>query len=184
MEKNEEKEHLFSKNLSNFTTSQLMELYHGINQSFMVIDKNLALSFHWNHNEKELVCIFYFISVRFNDWLSFKFFEFFKPKVSFAAKIDKLKLNNAKLICEIKKWKFETISKLKRKQKAELEIDQLKIIVCRLHVKNEKSEEQVKKWKIIAKKFKMKVNKYYKAMKKIFAVLEKVRSQLPNVCIE
>ena len=59
-ERMEEKEHLFSKNLSDLSTGQLKDLCAGIDKSFVAIHKAPVQSLHQTQDEEASVRISHF----------------------------------------------------------------------------------------------------------------------------
>ncbi|KAL2036375.1 hypothetical protein N7G274_010908 [Stereocaulon virgatum] len=85
-ERMEEKEHLFSKNLSDLSTGQLKELCSGINKSFAPTYKRPVVSSHQKPDQDA------------------SFLEVVEPELNFVAKIDELHRDNHRLACEIRNW--------------------------------------------------------------------------------
>ncbi|KAL2037320.1 hypothetical protein N7G274_010009 [Stereocaulon virgatum] len=158
----EEKEHLFSKNLSDLSTGQLKELCKGIHKSFAATYKRPVVSSHQKPDQDA------------------SFLEVVDPELSFVAKIDELHRDNHRLACEIRNWKQHAAMESDRRQKAESEAGHLKVTVRQLHVDNEKLKKHIGEWKSMAEESEGRAAKYSKEMGKIYAILEEVKSELPR----
>lgn len=126
---------------------------------------------------KSLYALLVFVNLMFS-WLLNKFLKFLKLKVSFVAKINNLHQNNVRLTCKISKEEHWVVTELKRKQAAELKVNELKVIIQQLQMNNEKLKKHIDKWKLIVEKFKSNADKYCREMNKIFTALNQVKSEL------
>lgn len=165
-ERLDEKEQLFSKNLSDLSIGQLKDLCDGVDKSFIAIWKAPFQSESGVQDGDE------------------SFLEFPRPEISFVAKIDDLHQDNVRLTREINKWEHQVATESERRRAAELEACELKAIIKQLQMDNGKLEMHISEWKLIAGESKSNADKYCREMNKIFTALDQVKSELACTSIE
>lgn len=112
-----------------------------------------------------------------------KFLEVPRLEVSFAAKIEELRLENVRLSHEIRKLARETTKESERRQTADSEASRLKAVMGQLHVENVRLEKDRSVWKQTAEESESKAIKYHQGIWKILVASEEVKSELPSNCI-
>ena len=138
----DEKDHLFSKNLSDLSIGQLKDVCDGVDKSFTAIWKAPFQSKLLAQDGEESVRAAH-LHQRDVQLTANKFLEFPKPEVSFVAKIDDLQQDNVRLTHEISKWEHRFATESKRRRAAELEASELKLTIQQLQMDNEKLEKHI-----------------------------------------
>lgn len=127
-ERIEEKEHLFTKNLSDLSINYLRELCEGVNKSFIAVRRPFVPHQLAAESGKKLHAAFL---QQTNLWLTIrhKILDFLKPEVSFLAKINELHQKHSELTCKLRERESKAAIELQRRQMTECEISRLKAIV-------------------------------------------------------
>jgi hypothetical protein len=77
---------------------------------------------------------------------------------------------NASLSSELSKWQYQACLELNMRRQAEETVNQLAR-------DNEKLEQHIQEWKLIAERYHVKIARYCQGMDTIFTILEEVKSQ-------
>ena len=171
----EGKEHLFSKNMSDLSIGALKELYEGIDKSFAAIWKPSTCALRQVESSQENVCDVVFPSLVILLTLYIKYLHPVKPDFSFTAKIDELEECKTKLAHEISMWRNQAALELEKRQRAEEEVAQLKITIQETQKDNQKLEQHVQEWKLIAEQSRSSAAKYSRGLSKIWTLLEELK---------
>jgi len=148
------KEYLVSKNLSDLSTGQLLELYNAIDKSIVAVWRPLRTD-----NQSSL--------------------HFPIEELSFKAKINALSQENIRLSSELNKWKDAAAVESKTRQTIELKISQSAETILRYQMDNERLQKYVNEWKAIAEEAKSSAVRHCREMRKVYIALEEVNSEFP-----
>lgn len=112
------------------------------------------------------------------------FWNFPSRKSALSQKIDELHEDNIRLTREVSEQEHKIAIESERRRTAGVEANQLKVTIQQLQMDNEKLEEHISEWKLIAEESKSNADKYCREINKIFTALEEVKSVLSCTCTE
>ncbi|KAH8797524.1 hypothetical protein F5882DRAFT_475205 [Hyaloscypha sp. PMI_1271] len=140
-ERMEEKEHLFLKNISDHSNKSLMELYEGIGVSFAAVGKDSIRELQAGAVQSKYLCSP-------------------KTEVSFTTKINELQEREARLTCELNKWRNQAAIELDMRCQAEGKVNHLEVVIQEARNDNQKLEQHIQEWKLVAEQSQSNVFKY------------------------
>jgi hypothetical protein len=93
------------------------------------------------------------------------------PEVSFSAKIDELQKGNVSLSSKLSQWQYQD-------GQSEQTVNQLSVALEEIQRGNEKLEHYIQEWKLRAERSQGMIDRHYEEIGKIFAILEKIKSEV------
>jgi hypothetical protein len=102
-----------------------------------------------------------------------------KTEVSFTAKINELQEREARLTCELNKWRNQAAIELDMRCQAEGKVNHLEVVIQEARNDNQKLEQYIQEWKLVAEQSQSNVFKYRDGVSKLFVLSAELKSELP-----
>jgi len=108
-----------------------------------------------------------------------EYFCSLKTEVSFTAKIDELQEGETRLTCELNKWRNQAATELEMRHQAEEKVNHLEVVIQGARNDNQKLEQHIQEWKLVAEQSQSSVIKYRDGMSRFFVLSAELKSDFP-----
>ncbi|KAG9230080.1 hypothetical protein BJ875DRAFT_385931 [Amylocarpus encephaloides] len=153
-----EKEHLFSKNISDHLIGALKELYQEVGLSIEAVVKNKLREHTTGSVPITVHCP--------------------KGGVSFSSRIHELQTRLEMQTSELEQWQQRAQSEVEMRRQTELKINELQINIQEAQKDRERLGVDVQEWRLLAEQCQARTKKYSQALQKVSAYLEDTRPEL------